>query len=164
MDKFYIVKILHSHRTIDKLQGSSAPVTLSRKISPYQSHALRVIVLDVLCDVPVCHPLGDHGESCVGGVFPLADADKPQDIRMIQRLPQYHLLTKPPLKSRRDVSRPVEGGRCSPYLPFQMRCIIGKSASSDGFESYFSLLVPPPPYICEPSCRVVGTVRFELDR
>ena len=44
-------------------------------------------MLDVLCNVPVCHPLGDHGEPVVRGVFPSADADKLQDIRVIQRLP-----------------------------------------------------------------------------
>ena len=87
VNKFYVVEIFHSLRTIDKLQDSSVPVTSQRKISPYQSHTLSITLLDVLHNVPVCHPLGDHGESGVRSVFPLADTDKPQDIRVIQRLP-----------------------------------------------------------------------------
>ena len=87
MNNCSAVEVLHSLRTVDKLQGSSAPVASLEEFLPHQSDTLSVTVLDVLCDIPVCHPLGDHGEPGVTGVFQLTDTDKPQDVRVIQRLP-----------------------------------------------------------------------------
>ena len=87
MNKSSAVEVLHSLRTIDKLQKPLVLVASPERLPPYQSDTLSVIVLDVIYNVPVCHPLGDHGEPGVTGVFQLTDTDKPQDVRVIQRLP-----------------------------------------------------------------------------
>ena len=65
---------------------------------PYQLHTPRVIVLDVFNDVSVWHPLGDRSESRIRSIVPAANADESQDVRVVQRHPQRHLLTKSPLK------------------------------------------------------------------
>ena len=87
VNKSSAVEVLHSLRTIDKLQKPLVLVASPERLPPYQSDTLSVIVLDVIYNVPVCHPLGDHGEPGVTGVFQLTDTDKPQDVRVIQRLP-----------------------------------------------------------------------------
>ena len=82
-----VVEVLHSFRTVEKLQGSSVPVASPEEFLPHQSDTLSVVVFDVLYDLPVCHPLGDHGEPVITVVFQSADTDKPQDVWVIQRLP-----------------------------------------------------------------------------
>jgi hypothetical protein len=87
VNKIYVAEILHFLRKTDELQSQLVPVTSPRKISPYQSHTLSVIAFCVFHNVPACNPLGDHDGSSVRGVFQSGVTNKPQDIRVIQRLP-----------------------------------------------------------------------------
>ena len=50
----------------------------------YQLHPLGLVVVDVLDDVSICHPLGDHSKSCIRRAVPTTDPDESQDVGMIQ--------------------------------------------------------------------------------
>ena len=73
----------HSRRAT----GFISSRALSLKTLPYQLHTLGFIAFDIFANVPVCHPLGNHGESRIWRIVPATDTDESQDVRVVQRLP-----------------------------------------------------------------------------
>jgi len=126
---------------------------------------LRGIVLDVLNNVPIFHPLGDHDKPRIRSVIPVTDADGSQDVWMVQVPPRYHLFTKPSLKQQRDVTEAhfQREGTMS-CLTFQVHRITCLGAPPDTFESHVSAGTGSLPNICEPSYCVVRTGRVETNR
>jgi len=91
MNDIGIVKIFQSFNSVHELKGAQY-VTKGYVITTYEFKVVTSIITDVLHDVSVGHPFGDHRESPVPEG--IRNSDQADDVGMGQVLPHGDLFTE----------------------------------------------------------------------
>jgi len=86
-----VVKVFQSFSSVRELKGAQSVANQTRDMT-YEFQVFASILTDVLHDVSVGHPFGDHGEpSVLEGV---RDSDEVEDVGMGQVFQQGNLFTE----------------------------------------------------------------------